>query len=120
MRNIFLKNLSNGCFCISTRSVYCRTTTFSLLKNDVTHIFWLSIFFGLICGKNIRELRLGTRMSSIFQTLPQKSFFNPVEYLRWSIFIKIFTSLKPLSIFAQKSSIVYVRPGSKYASVSSH
>ena len=40
----FLKNPSDGCFTINTRSVYCPTTTFRLFKNNVTHIFWLSIF----------------------------------------------------------------------------
>ena len=40
----FLKNPSDGCFCINTRSVYFPSTTLYLFKNDVTHIFWLSIF----------------------------------------------------------------------------
>ena len=35
-----------GCFYINTRSVYCPTTTFHLLKNDVIHIFRLSISSG--------------------------------------------------------------------------
>ena len=43
-----------------------------------TH-FLADYFVGLIC-------RLGTRVSSIFQTLNQKAIFNPVEYLRWSVF----------------------------------
>ena len=42
----YLKNPLDGCFCINTRSVYCTTTTFRLIKNDVTHNFWLSIFSG--------------------------------------------------------------------------
>ena len=103
----FLKNASNGCFSINTRYVYCPTLTFCLFKSDVTHIF-----FGLIC-------RLGTRVSSIFQALSQKSIFNPVEHLRLSFLGKIVYSLKPLSIFAKKLHCD-VRPGSKYASVSSH
>ena len=70
-------------------------------------------FLGLI-------YRLVTRVSSIFQTLSQKPIFNPVEHLHWRFFVKIVNSLKLLSIFAKKSSIVDVRPGSKYASVSSH
>ena len=75
----FLKKTSDGCFSISTRSVYC---PIRLFKNDVTHIFWLSIFFfGLIC-------RLGTRLSWIFQALGQKPIFNPVARLRWSLFLR--------------------------------
>ena len=42
--NAFLKNPSSGYFRINTLSVYCPTMTFSLFKNDVTHIFQLSIF----------------------------------------------------------------------------
>ena len=66
----FLKNPSDGYFCINTRSVYCPTTTFRLFKNDVTHIFWLSIFPALI-------------FPVIFKTLSQKPIFNPVKHLRW-------------------------------------
>ena len=40
----FLKNPSDGCFCINTRSVYFPITTFRLFKNDVAHFFSLSIF----------------------------------------------------------------------------
>ena len=40
----FLKNPSDGCFCINTRPVYFPTTTFRLFKNDVTNIFRLNIF----------------------------------------------------------------------------
>ena len=40
----FLKNPSDGCFCINTRAVHCPTATFCFFKNDVTHIFRLSIF----------------------------------------------------------------------------
>ena len=39
--------------------------------------FSAEYFLGLIC-------RLGTRVSSIFQTFNQKPIFNPVEHLRWS------------------------------------
>ena len=39
-----LKNLSDGCFCKNTPSLYCRITTFRLFKNNITHISWLSIF----------------------------------------------------------------------------
>ena len=41
---LFLKNPSDSCFRINTRSVYCPTTTFCFCKNDVTHIFRVSIF----------------------------------------------------------------------------
>ena len=44
LKTSFLKNPSDDCFSISTRSVYCPTATIGLFKNDVTHIFWLSIF----------------------------------------------------------------------------
>ena len=40
----FSKNLSDDCFSINIHSVYCPTMTFRIFKNDVTHIFWLSIF----------------------------------------------------------------------------
>ena len=53
-------------------------------------------FFGLIC-------RLGTTVSSIFQTLSQKPIFNPVEHLRWIFFCENINSFKPLSIFAKKA-----------------
>ena len=77
------------------------------------HTYFLAEYFlGLIC-------RLGTRVSSIFQALSQKSIFNPVEHLRWKFLAKIVYSLKPLSVFAKKLHFD-VRPGSKYASVSSH
>ena len=54
------------------------------------HTYFLAeYFFGLIC-------RLGTRVSSIFQALSQKSIFNPVEHLRLSFFDKNSLQLKPL------------------------
>ena len=40
----FLKNPSDGCFCINTHSVYFPNTILHLFKNNVTHIFRLSIF----------------------------------------------------------------------------
>ena len=43
--NTFLKTPSDGCFRINARSVYRPTTTFCFLKNDVTHIFRLGIFW---------------------------------------------------------------------------
>ena len=42
--------------------------------------------------------RLGTRISSIFQTFSKTPIFNPVKHLRWSFFSKIVNSLKQLSI----------------------
>ena len=38
------ENPLNGRLKINTRCVYCPFVTFRLFKNDVTHIFWLSIF----------------------------------------------------------------------------
>ena len=94
----FLKNASDDCFSINTRYVSCPTLTFCLFKNDVTHIFWLNIFFGLIC-------RLGTRVSSIFQALSQKSIFNPVEHLRLSFFGKNSLQLKTVKYFREKAPL---------------
>ena len=79
-----------------------------MMTNDVLHIFWLSI----------SSSSLGTRVSSRFQAYSQKPIFNTVEHLGWS-FADIVNRLKPLSIFAKKLRCD-VRPGSKYASVSSH
>ena len=76
----FLKNLSDGCFPINSRSVYFPITTFRLFKNDVTGCP-AEYFLDLIC-------RLGARVCTIFPTLSQKPIFNPVEYLRWSLFCK--------------------------------
>ena len=49
--------------------------------------------------------RLGTRVSSIFQSLSQFPIFNPFEHLEWSFFffLKTVNSLDPLSIFAKKA-----------------
>ena len=106
----FLKRPSNGCFCINTCSVYFPTTTFHLFKIDVTHIFWLSIFFGLIC-------RLGTKVNPICKTLSQKPIFILVKYLGWNFSCEKVNSSIPLGIFAKKSSIEDVQPCSKCASV---
>ena len=95
--NTFLKEPSDGCFCLNTRSVYCPTRTFCFFKNDVTH-FPAEYFSGLI-------YRLGTRVSSIFQTLRQALIFKRDFYfhLRCSIFfLKIVNSLKLLSVFSKK------------------
>ena len=40
----FLKNPSDGCFCINTHSVYFPSTTLHLFKNVLRHVFRLSIF----------------------------------------------------------------------------
>ena len=90
----FLRNPSDGCFCINTPSVYCRTMTFSKKRHKT---FVAQNFFYLIC-------KLATRVSSIFQSLSQKSIFHPVEHLRWSFFREDINRLKPLSIFAKKGN----------------
>ena len=47
--------------------------------------------------------RLGTRASSIFQTLTQKAIFNSGEHLRWIIFLaKVVSSLKLLSVLQKE------------------
>ena len=92
-RNTFLKNPSDGCFCINTRSVYCPTTTFCFFHT----YFKAEYFLGL-------NYRLGTRVSSIFQTLLQTPTLSPVQHLRRS-FQKIVNSLKQLSIFYKKAPL---------------
>ena len=59
-----LKNPLDGCFCINTRSVNCPTTTFSFYQKQCHTYFPPEYFLNLI-------YRLGTRVSSIFQTLSQ-------------------------------------------------
>ena len=90
----FLKNASDGCFSINTRYVYCPT---SIQKWCHTY-FLAEYFFGLIC-------RLGTRVSSIFQALSQKSIFNPVEHLRLSFFGKNSLQLKTVKYFREKAPL---------------
>ena len=90
----FLKNASDGCFSINTRYVYCPT---SIQKRCHTY-FLAEYFFGLIC-------RLGTRVSSIFQALSQKSIFNPVEHLRLSFFGKNSLQLKTVKYFREKAPL---------------
>ena len=90
----FLKNASDGCFSINTRYVYCPT---SIQKR--CHTYYLAeYFFGLIC-------RLGTRVSSIFQALSQKSIFNPVEHLRLSFFGKNSLLFKTVKYFREKAPL---------------
>ena len=89
------------------------TTTFCFFQKWFHIYFPTKYFLGLI-------YRLGTRVSSILQTLSQALIFNPVEHLRRSFFKKNVNSLKPLSIFAKKSSLVDVRQSSKNTSVNIH
>ena len=91
----FLKNPSDGCFCITTRSVYFPAMIFHLFKNDVAHFFSLSIFFSFIC-------RLGTKVNFICKTLDQKPIFNLVKHLGWGFSCKRVNSSTPLGIFAKK------------------
>ena len=51
----------------------------SLFQKRCHTCFPVEYFLGVIS-------RLGTRVSSIFQTLSQKPIFNPVKHLRWSFF----------------------------------
>ena len=53
------------------------------------------------------NLQTGTRVSSIFQTLSQKSeaFFQPSRTSAMEFFAKIVNSLKPLSIFAKNAPL---------------
>ena len=104
---LFLKNSSDGCFRINTRSVYCPTATFSFFKNDVTYISRLNL-------QSWNKSKL-----SISNPQPH-SYFLPSRTSATEFFSKIVNSLKPLSIFAKKSSLVDVREDSKNASVSSH
>ena len=69
-------------------------------------------FLGLI-------YRFGTRVSLIFQTL-SKTPTTKSNICDRALFSKIINSLQALSVFAKKSSLVDVQPGSKNASVSSH
>ena len=89
-----LKKASDGCFSINTRYVYCPT---SIQKRCHTY-FLAEYFLGLIC-------RLGTRVSSIFQALSQKSIFNPVEHLRLSFFGKNSLQLKTVKYFREKAPL---------------
>ena len=59
--------------------------------------FPVEYFLGIFCT-------LGTRVSSIFQILTEKPIFNLLEHLWWSVFAKIDSSLKRLSIFTKEFS----------------
>ena len=71
----FLKNPLDDCFCINTRFVYCPTTSFRQFKNDVTHIFWLSIFWLHLQARNKSELTISN---------PQPEAYFPI----FSLFAK--------------------------------
>ena len=84
LRKPFSKNLSNGWFCINTRFVYCPATTFRLFKNNVTHTYFPAEYFlGLMC-------KLGTKVSSIFQTLSQEHevYFQPSRKSAMELFLQ--------------------------------
>ena len=72
-------------------------------------------FLGLIC-------RLGKKVSLIFQKVGEK----PEVYFKLSrtslkqLFSWIWLTAESHQLFSQKSSMADIRPGSKYASVSSH
>ena len=105
-QNIFFKDPLDGCFSINTSSVYYLTMTFYLFKNNITHIILADNFFGLIC-------RLGTTVSSVFQAHSPKPIFNPCQTSPSELFFA-------KTVLSQKKLHCDVRPGSKYASVSSH
>ena len=116
MHNIFLKEVF-GRLLLHKHSFYLLSQhDLSPFQKRCHTYFPAKYFLGLIC-------RLGTRVSSRFQTLSQKPICNPAEHLRWSFFCKIVNSLKlylsTAQVFSQNSSIEDVRPGSKYASVES-
>ena len=98
--NAFFKETFGRLLLYNTRSVYFPTTTFHLFRKDVICVP-AEFYLGLICI-------LGTRMSSIFQTLSQK----PESYFQLSLtsvmelfFAKIVSSLKLLSIFTRKAPL---------------
>ena len=91
----FLKNPSDGCSCIYTRSVYFSTTTFSPFQKRCRTFFLAEYFFGFIC-------RLGPKVSSICRTQSQKPISNIVKHLGWSFSSEKVNSSTPLSIFAKK------------------
>ena len=88
---IFLKNPSEGYYCINT-PVYCRTTTFRLFKNDVKYIFWLSIFSAKFVGCE-------QEWAQYFKPLARSLFSTQLNICDGVFFAKIVNSL---SIFAKK------------------
>ena len=103
-------------FCEISHNAFFKETLWWLLLHK--HSFWCHTYFpaeyflGLI-------YRLGTRISSRFQTFSQTPTTQS-NICDGAFFSKMVNSLKPLSIFGKKSCLVDVRPGSKNASVTSH
>ena len=92
--NLFLKNHLDSCFYINTSSIYCPTTTFSLFKNDFTHIFRLSIFSAyFVDWKQEWAQYFKPQGRSLFSTQP--NIYNGA-FLQ-----EIVNSLIPLGIFAK-------------------
>ena len=89
----FLKSPSDGYFCI--RSVYFPSTTFCFFKNDITHIFRLSIF-------SAKFIDLEQEQDLYFK--PLATLQIPTQSNIWdgAFSSKIVDSLKPLIIFAKK------------------
>ena len=83
-----LKTLSDGCFSINFRFVYCPPWPFAFSK-IMSHIFSGWVIFLVYCS-------LGTRVNSIFQALIRKPIFNWVEHLRWSFLCENSLQLKTI------------------------
>ena len=96
----FFKNPLDDCFCINT---------FRLFKNDVTHIFRLSIFSAYFEDWE-------QEWAQYFKPLAWSLFPTQSKIWDGAVFGKIVSSLKTLSISAKKP----IWLGSNYASVSSH
>ena len=79
LNNAFFKEPLGRLLLHKTGSVNFASTNFVPFQKRCHTRFPGEFFLGLIC-------RLGTRVSSIFQTLTQKPIFKPVEHLRWSFF----------------------------------
>ena len=75
--------------------------------------FPVEYFLGLICG-------LEEDWAQYFKPSARSLFSTQSNICDEAFFAKIANIFKLLSIFAKKSSIVDVRPGSKYSSVNSH
>ena len=105
----FLKKSLDGSFCINTRSVYFLSTTLCLFKNVVTHIFRLSIFSAFFVDWEQER-------TQYFKPLARSHFSTQSNIHDGDFFAKIVDR----KIFSQRNSIADTRPGSKYASVSSH
>ena len=90
----FLKNSSDDCFCIITRSIYCTTTTFGLFKNNITHIFWLSVFSAWFVGWE-------QKWAQCFKPLARSLFTTQSNICDGVFLAKIVNSWKPLIIFVE-------------------